>query len=346
MKHFFRIWIGLALLFSCSREQPDDEQASAPLRFEAGEAVWRASFRSDYTGNTGENPIPDMVVYGYYTGTDDWVYTSDTAQPGLMDSVVVANNGGVWSYAPPRYFFPTGNHSFFAFAPHSAITADVRNSVAVPGGAPVLAYHLPENVSGHKDLLFGWKTDVTNEQGSPVVIGFHHITTRVTFSARVDPDYTVPAGTTVRITSIVFSGIYSGARTNVSYSAEGTPEVIWENPHTPAEVSLTIVNGSLNDQDLTELDEMSLISQRNSYMIPQSVPPGAALTIAVEETVGSQTRIKMQTFDLAILNTLWRPGQAIDYQLTYNGFGDTPISVNFVDPGTGDPGDLTPIGGN
>jgi len=329
--------MAIVLLTSCDNNDIRSDNDHLPLRFETNEAVWRTSLRSsDYTGDTGVNPIPDMLIYGYQTGDEDWVYVSNTASPSFMNGFVITNNGGTWEYEPLLYFFPDAKHTFFAYAPYTKIKTDSRNSfsIAEAGGAPVLNYHLSTQVDNQQDLLFGKRINVkeTDTDASPVNIVFNHITTKVIFSACIDPSYTVSSGTTVKISSIVFQNIYLAAQTKVQYSEEGTPSVIWENHYTQSDLSLTLNTESINglqDVDLKTSAGMLVISQ-NLYLIPQSIPSGAQLTIEVQETNAGTTIAKVQTFDLTVLSASWSPGQSINYQLTYNGYTDNPISMQLV----------------
>lgn len=352
MKH--ALWIILIVTTSvcCSKDDLlEDNTESLLLHFDINNAVWNKSLKSDYTGNTGNNPIPDMVVYGYYTNNNLWSDVRYSAYPSFMDGIVVTNNNGTWSYNPPRYFFPKGKHSFFAYAPYRSIVADRRNIFSIPEerGTPYLLYSLPNETKDHCDLLFGWKTDVTAESSSPVNIQFIHATTKITFSAGIDHNYTLPSFQTVKIKSITFNGIYSSGRVHSEYDASAISGVSWSNLASPKEIYVSTANNTLRDVNLTTT--MSQISQEGNalYMIPQPITgrgasetkPSLKLLFEIYNNITHTSQSHTQTFDLSLLNRDWKPGQIFDFQISYNGSGN-PITLVLVDPGIDDPDDLNP----
>lgn len=366
MKYLYLLVIIIVLIVSCDRDDtPKYTQNTALLRFETKNAVWTKTkaLGTDYTGDTGGNPIPDMVIYGYYTGVLEWINIYNSVSPSFMNGIEITNNNGVWSYSPLRYFFPTGYHSFFAFAPYQSIIANENNSFIINDnvGVAKLNYNLPANVSDYPDLLFGWKTDVTQatNESTPVNIQFMHITSRITFSACINTNFQVNyPNTSVQIKSITLSNIYSAAQASIKYNTTtennvtGISGVSWTIPNDYTkrrDIYISIDDNTLNSLSLTTT--MTSISATSLFLIPQQLANREqgggipTITIAVDVNNSGESEIKSQTFDLSALSASWQPGNAINYQITYSGSGETPIGL-FVDPGTGDPDDLQPPLGN
>lgn len=344
MKYLLSILWGALLFVSCDKKSSgDDEQEAALLHFSTNEAVWSTTRGADYTGDTGTNPIPDMLVYGYYTHTKKWLEDRTPAFPLFMDATVVTNNSGTWTYSPPRYFHPTGYHSFFAFAPYQTIAADSRTNFYFPTSSetPVLDYHLPDEISNHQDLLLGWSTDVQNGP-APVEIVFKHITTKVRFSARIADDHTLTSH--VKINSILLSDIYSAAQASI-VNESNTLKVQWQNYNDLRSIAATIGNNALKE-NITLTTTMQPISKDTLYLIPQALETtvngrNPAITLSTVEWSDGTERHFTKTFHLSGLGLSWKPGEVLDFQITYSG-ESTEILV-LVDPGTGDPGTLTPI---
>lgn len=354
MKQPFFILPVLIFLLSISCSSADsstEEPGSEPLRFSAGNANWTKTYGADYTGNLGANPIPDMLIYGYYTDDNAWLSTTrDPAFPLFLDAIIVTNSGGIWSYTPPSYFFPTGYHSFFAFAPYQSVIEDNRNSIFIFTGeeTPTLSYYLPDEVAEHKDLLIGWETDLGN-QSEPVQITFRHIMTKITFKACLADDNTVPSNTEVKILSITFSEIYSHAEANILYTQE-SEEIRWQKHSELRDMYVSTTDHSLTDIALTKTMTSITPAERALYSIPQEITARAqggatpAIILAIEEynTDNGNRETYIQTLDLSLLGTIWTPGQTIDFQITYKG-SDSPIVFRLVDPGSNDSDELLPI---
>lgn len=339
----------MLLVVSCGKD--DLAEDAVMLQFSANDADWLLTRGADYTGDTGANPLSDMLVYGYYTGDDAWLSTTrNPAFPLFMDPTVVTNTLGSWSYSPSRYFFPTGKHSFFAFAPYQSVADDSRNSFYFPDGSetPALRYYIPDETADQKDLLLGWSVDVVN-QATPVEIQFRHITTKITFKACLAVDNTVPANTVVKIRSITISDIYSNAEATILYDQE-IQDVLWQGHAGPEDIYISTADHSLEDIALT--NSMQSITPANNilYLIPQNIggrDEGVGIpvvTLAIEEynTVTNTWATYVQEVDLSLFSSTWDAGQQIEFQITYQGSG-TPVTLLLVDPGTGDPSDLSPI---
>lgn len=363
MKRLLLILFSVVSIVSCNSDSSDVEKDSIPLRFDTSGAAWTKETKGDYTGNSGANPIPDMVVYGYYTNNDNWFDVRNTAYPLFMNEVIVTNTSGVWAYSPLRYFFPEGKHSFFAFAPYNSVVSDNRNSFSIPDnkGIPVLSYALSDEIAGHKDLLFGWKNDVeqSTQGSSPIEINFVHTTTKITFSARLADDYIIHPNKTVRIKSITLSNIYTKGQARVQYNttsgSEGISGMEWINQSDLQSIYLNITSQTLLNVGLTKTMTSISPSATALYMIPQNIAsrgseigsPTLSLQAEVTNNITNTSETKTESFDMTLMEPkwqIWQPGSSLNFQISYSGDGSL-ISLILVDPGTGNPNDLgEPIG--
>lgn len=323
--------------FSCSKSITDEPE-STPLQFDTNYAQWSLTRGVDYTGNAGLNPIPDMLVYGYYTGTKTWMEERTPAFPLFMSPTEVTNMGGSWVYNPIQYFYPTGYHTFFAFAPYQLLEADSRNDFYFPSYSetPALKYHLPNDITNQRDLLIGWATDIVNGT-NPVEIEFRHITTKITFSARKADGYSP----NVRINSIVLNNIYAEGVANIN-EVDGSLSVSWNNHNDLRTFSFTTANNFLKNINLSTTFQS--LSDQNLYIIPQGIragntPTGTSITISTIEVIGDVERQFTKTLNLGAMT--WKPGESLNFQIVYSGDGTEILLL--VDPGTGDPSELTPI---
>jgi hypothetical protein len=74
MKGSLLPFILMLLVVSCGKD--DLAEDAVMLQFSANDADWLLTRGADYTGDTGANPLSDMLVYGYYTGDDAWLSTT------------------------------------------------------------------------------------------------------------------------------------------------------------------------------------------------------------------------------------------------------------------------------
>ena len=344
------VWILVAT--SCSKVDSDVVTHNRQIGFTAGEAIWNQGLRgATYTGSHGDNPIPDMKVWGYYTKEKEWSEACTTSFPSFMNGVVVTNNGGIWSYAPVQYFYPTGYHSFFAVAPCSLLTADEDNEFGITDGlgTPELTYQLPEDEREHIDILYGWSINAMAEDGdAPVNINFRHATTKIAYSAKLADGYTLPPNHTFRIKSIQLSDIYTKATMHSSYCDLGDVNgMLWLDHSNLNDITVSVSEGTLLDVELSHTSQQISSDEYALFMIPQKLAErdggvlAPQLTIVVEVGVDNQFSTISKSVDMGAITATWLPEQAYNFSIAYDGeFGE--VSIRLIDPGKQDPDGLDP----
>lgn len=352
MKRLYLIYmIVLTVAISCDKEEVHQSDRVAIL-LEANKSEWNSSRSASYTGNAGTNPIPDMVVYGYYTHDLEWSEERYGAFPSFMNGAVVTNNQGVWGYSPLKYFYHTGNHSFFALAPYSIINADERNVLEISNilGTPQLIYNLPNEEIDQVDILYGVAIDKTKADGqTPINLNFVHATTQIIFSAGYANGFNLPINHKVRIKSISISNIYSQGKLKSKYDLNDEYDGIeWDEHDILREQTVNIGDNTLRDANLTNTIEKISTDNGSLFLIPQlltgrNVADRSSILILYEikNTISGTSKDYTQTIELADIIGELIAGQKLNFRISYSGSG-TAIEVKLVDPGSGNPDGLGP----
>jgi hypothetical protein len=165
------------LLSACGNDKPDTPRPRAPR------AVGIAVDEGLATRMGRYDSLSDLLtlgVFGFSTGTDlfDPDHTISTHTPNLLDNVEVTRDtiAGTkpyrftpWSYNPVAVW-PSDtlvNNTFFAYAPYmesgQTVGTDGHFEVDVTGGAPILKFRPPQNISEQVDLLYSeYNSNVTD----------------------------------------------------------------------------------------------------------------------------------------------------------------------------------------
>jgi hypothetical protein len=181
---------------SCTQ---DEELFSSNVKNPEGDAVEFGTYLS--TAPESRASVMDLPalkekgfgVFGYYTGTEDYNVTTPNHTPNFMYNQEVTwkgddADGGVWQYAPVKYWpnNPLEKVSFFAYAPYietpgaTGITAFTSNTTV---GDPKLSFKMDENVDNQVDLLYCNNAMDLNKQtiAQKVELRFKHALSRVRF---------------------------------------------------------------------------------------------------------------------------------------------------------------------
>lgn len=360
MKHCLWIVFACCTLWACQTSE-EPLQTDTPISFAANEAQWNGLRSADYTGDAGVNPLPDMLVYGYYTQNRTWENTTPTDFPFFMNGIEVHRQADMLTYSPLRYYFATGYHSFVAFAPNSYLfdagyNGHSFNQVTFPNDQtlPALQYQLPTDEANQQDIVCGWALDKTAaSQGSnPVNLVFQHATTKIAFSACLEAGFSPPPNLHLSIKSIELSNVYAQAQLNLPYNQiNGVPELVWDMYQNFRTVYQTVANGNLTNTTLSHTMQALTTENGAWYLIPQILSgraeadkPILKLLIQAYDQATEQSDNYTVSIDLSLSSTYWLPGQFINYQIEYTGEG-VNITLHLVDPGTGNPDDLgNPLG--
>ena len=294
------LYTALSLLFfciavSCRRS----EQQTA----DAGDGAIRFGLADDSAVSRGmpiessEN-IPNMVVYGYYTGngaSNNWAAKGNYAVPDFVDGLQVNNDGnGVWSYSGVVYWpaFADANVTFFAYSP--VATAD--NGLAVvstDGGKLVLDYTVPLFCSDAPDLMFAVpQTDLNKTNGPSVEMRLQHALTCIGIKA---------VGQGERIERITVRNVKVSGRVTAEAGSNNTLQMTWATADDSGEAH---AQSNLN----IELGEsMQQVNTPEGYlmMIPQVLGPDAELEVELSD------RLTPVVFSLAGIE--WKAGERYNY---------------------------------
>ena len=217
METFKYIFVCLAasiLAVSCTKTEEPTGGGNNEIRFAtADENIWTRGMPV-----TSNADIPDMGVFGYYTGngtTNNWAAHGATAQPGFMNNVQINHTGGIWSYDDPVNWpqAADANVSFFAYSPYATAANGITMNAST--GIPSITYTVPTNCSDQPDLMVSAllkDRNRINNGSSPVNFEMRHALTCIGFKA---------SGNGERITKITAKGVkISGVLT---VAEDGTP---------------------------------------------------------------------------------------------------------------------------
>ena len=151
-------------------------------------------------------------VYGYENDGYDPSSSEPTLFGGANKKVTFVSGGtapttsldhpGSWEYDGTKTWAAGKKYTFFAYAPYMAEGGDAPGitSVSVGNGDPTIGYTVAENPASSVDLLWGVRTDTSEESGLPwidvqkgqtasaVLFTFYHALCAVGFHAQVIVD--------------------------------------------------------------------------------------------------------------------------------------------------------------
>ena len=280
------------------------------------------------------NNLQSITVFGFYSG-NSILGSSSQDYAVLFDAQeIIKDESSIWRYSPLKYWFKSGYHHFFAFASNGAmpsITMDERK-------CPSINYVVPSNVNDQLDLLwsFGPTINCTYEESSLSKIKFsmNHALTRISFSAAVSESF---ADGNVKIEKISLKNIFSSGESYFSFNDIEITDASWVvNNETISEFVVHTGNedtdgGLIKDLWLTTDIQSLNTSNGILYLLPQLLSGRDGIDNAIIEihfrTEHDQILRVIETNLPAPSDNRWKPGQAIEYKLNYNGGGDTPFNI-------------------
>lgn len=303
MKNIERlIWLFLIIIFthSCSKENEELCQKNG-IQFYVSDV---STFTRGTPINTSTE-IPNMALYGYYTGrgiTNNWANNGASATPNFVDAKVITNNSGVWSSSEPIYWpqATDANISFFTYSP----TATTDNGIAVTNttGVPTLTYTVPTDVTKQPDLMVAPpQFDLNINNGNNVSFAMKHALTSVGFRV---------AGAGEVVTGVKISGV----KTTGTLSMDGT-NVTWSNL---GPLTTTEFNAGVNT--VTSSATMTSLMQGNGYlmMIPQTLDTNAKIIITLNDN---------STKEISLSGTQdWIAGKTVYYNITFTSSGIVTVT--------------------
>lgn len=194
-----------------------------------------------------------------YTHTGDWV-ASTSNSPYVNNLEATSTNG---TYMLNSHYWPgsTKKVSFFAYAPYNCSGADISNA----SGTPTISYTVPSEAENQNDLLIASTKNIVGNGQSSVPLQFSHALCGVKFAV----------GTMNGVNKIDKIEI-SGVKNSGTIAIDGTS---WTDVSGSATYTLTL-NKEVSDKsniDITTTAENNIL-----FLMPQTVPSGATLTVTVD----------------------------------------------------------------
>lgn len=244
-----------------------------------------------------------------YTHTGDWV--ASTSNSPYVDNLEATNTNG--TYMLNSHYWPgsTKNVSFFAYAPYNCSGADISNA----SGTPTISYTVPSEAKNQNDLLIASTKNIVGNGQSSVPLQFSHALCGVKFAVGIMDGVT-------KIDKIVISGVNNSG----TIAIDGTS---WTGVSGSATYTLTLnkeVSGK-NNIDITTTTDNNIL-----FLMPQTVPSGATLTVTVDGV----------DYSMSIASNNYPKGGMVTYKLSttkINGtyeFNITPTTSTLVAKTGGD----------
>ena len=238
-----------------------------------------------------------------YTHTGSW--NASTSNSPYVDNLEATSTDG--TYMLNSHYWPgsTKNVSFFAYAPYKCSGATISNT----SGTPTISYTVPSEAANQNDLLIASTKNIGGNGQSSVSLQFSHALCGVKFAV----------GTMDGVTNID-KIVISGVKNSGTIAIDGTS---WTGVSGSATYTLTLnkdVSGIKNFDITTTADNNIL------FLMPQTVPSGATLTVTVDGV----------DYSMSIENNDYPKGGMVTYKLStteINGtyeFNITPTTSTLV----------------
>ena len=274
----------------------------------------------------------EVGVYGYYTATERWVWSTLNVTPNLTANYFfnkkLEYDGTEWGYGTPKYWPPDtiNKISFFAYAPYVDVTG--ANGITpypaakIDAGSPYLNYVVPADVNDQVDLIWDSKIDMSHAH-APVMFDMKHALTRVSFKAALTAGEE-PKGYTATIKEISISGLHGQGDldlvTGIWYPYTLTPPKA--DYHLFDGAGGDLVNHTFRtDNSPADFTAQDIIDGGHYLMlIPQEITDDTVLSFTLEIQFGSATPVTTaMAVPLKPIMTEWTAGQAIEFNLSISG---------------------------
>lgn len=217
-----------------------------------------------------------------YTHTGDWV--ASTSNSPYVDNLEATNTNG--TYMLNSHYWPgsTKKVSFFAYAPYNCSGARINTS-----GTPTISYTVPSEAADQNDLLIASTKNIVGNGQSSVSLQFSHALCGVKFAVGTMKGVN-------KIDKIVISGVNNSGTIAIDGKS-------WTGVSGSATYTLTLnkeVSGKSNIDITTTTDNNIL------FLMPQTVPSGATLTVTVDGV----------DYSMSIENDEYPKGGMVTYKLS------------------------------
>lgn len=317
------------ILLLCGCTADDDTAPDDSVRFDV---QTESSTRGSVIGGTTLPATETFRVYAWKTvGSETTVMmTRDAAD---QESNVVSNQQGVWT-TKRRYYWPTDEGatvSFYAFYPKDHT---VRNT----GGDLTVEFTIPAAVASQSDMMAAKCEDLSlaNTTGGAAPLGFRHLTSQVSFQARLT---SVFAGWQVDVRSIRLCNVNS--RGSYSYStAAVTPAspAVLQNYDLVMAGATAAVTSTTEPVALTSATDVAMLMpqtltawDRTSETSSSGAPSTTGCYIAIGCTITDSNGLRAFSGNTYVpLPAEWLPARHYNYLLEfgsgYTGQGDPSVA--------------------
>ena len=238
-----------------------------------------------------------------YTHTGDWV--ASTSNSPYVDNLEATNTNG--TYMLNSHYWPgsTKKVSFFAYAPYKCSGATISNT----SGTPTISYTVPSEAADQNDLLIASTKNIVGNGQSSVSLQFSHALCGVKFAVGTMNGVN-------KIDKIVISGVNNSG----TIAIDGTS---WTGVSGSATYTLTL---NKNVSGISNIDITTTADNNILFLMPQTVPSGAKLTVTVDGV----------DYSMSIASNNYPKGGMVTYKLSttkINGtyeFNITPTTSTLV----------------
>lgn len=316
------------MICGCNKAD-DDTAADDSVRFDV---QTESSTRGSVIGGTTLPATESFRVYAWKTvgGETTVMMTRDAADP---ESNVVSNTSGTWA-PKKRYYWPTDEGatvSFYAFYPKDHAVVKNGDDVSVD-------FTIPTAVADQYDMMAAKCEDLSlaNTTGGAAPLGFRHLTSQVSFQARLT---SVFAGWQVDVRSIRLCNVNS--RGSYSYStAAVTPAspAVLQNYDLVMAGATAAVTSTTEPVALTSATDVAMLMpqtltawDRTTETASSGAPSTTGCYIAINCTITDSNGLRAFSGNTYVpLPAEWLPARHYNYLLEfgsgYTGQGDPSVA--------------------
>lgn len=272
----------------------------------------------------GANEVVATDGTNFHDSLTIWGYTNSGTK--LFDQILLTKvrnwrNSVEWPYNQGAYM------KFYAVAPSlesiNMLGSGPNESTPISyRQPPILTYTLPEKANELRDVLYGESDNISIAAGPEgtvttdpksehlgkdnkfVNLNFRHITTAIRFSQGVIPNR-------LTVKSITLSGVYAKGTYNPATDdvATGTKGA-WSGQDTERPYT---VNTTWEGTGNTKSENVYIDGGMTLFMIPQTLPSGASLSITLIDTGNDD---KEHTITCSLAGDVWKKGYTVNYKIT------------------------------
>ncbi len=308
--------LGVGSLFaSCTKTNIVVEEELDPtmLSFRPSVMPIDGSTQTKGTPYDAISKVPNMGVFAYYTGTDNWTGSNISATE-MNNQKVEQKQTGKWTYSPIRYWAKGKKTTVFGYAPYVDVNNRSGNGLKIERAytsTPYIKYTVPTDCKKQPDLLVG--TTAYNQNSGSIDFRFVHALSSVAFKI---------SGGNESITKISIKGISTSGKLSLGYT--NGEAIAWSElgAVNNSEYSAGIPEGLVATED----EVNATAADGYLMMIPQTLGENAKLVVTIDgedrevALSGSWEANKKYTYvlsvksvdsELIIDNLVWATGNLI-----------------------------------